>query len=139
MLLGTLRSLGALVATKSHSTSVCSALLRPYSAPSVYDYLVRFHVIDTKGKKHTLKGLEGNSVGKTMFESGLFPDFDDFCYSPDQPDPDAHVYVSNDFLVRVGPISEKEKVAIDLCGSEVRHKCVTLTHVMVILDDATCL
>jgi hypothetical protein len=130
MLLGTLRSLGTLVATKSHS-SVCSALLRPYaSAPCVYDYLIRFHVIDTKGKKHTLKGLEGKSVANAMFESGLFQDFDDFCYGPDQPDPDTHVYVSNDYLMRVGPLSEQEKVAIGLCGSEVRAKCVFLTHAM---------
>jgi hypothetical protein len=129
-MLGTWRNLASLV-SKCHNASLCSTIVRPLSsAPCVYDYLIRFHVIDTKGKRHTLKGLEGKSVATAMFESGLFKGFDDFCYGPDQPNPDTHVYISNDFLSRVGPLSEQEKVAIDLCGSEVRPKCAPLRLVM---------
>jgi hypothetical protein len=98
--------------------------LRPFasSAPSVYDYLIRFHVIDRDGKRHTLKGLAGTSLAKALYESGAFPAFDDFTFGPEIKEPDAHVYVSNEYADSLGRMSDEEKNAIEHCADEVRVK-----------------
>lgn len=108
------------------TTTSSSALqyLRPLStAPTVYDYLIRFHVIDREGKRHTLKGLSGSNLACAMHESGSFTQFDDFTYGPEIKDPDAHVYVSNEYSDALGMMSDQEKDAITHCADEVRQKC----------------
>jgi hypothetical protein len=97
------------------------------SAPSVYDFLVRFHVVDREGKRHIVKGLAGTSVADAMYKSGLFPNFDDFTYGPETKEPDAHVYVSNDFMDSLPHVSEMEQTAIELCADGVRPKCAILS------------
>lgn len=109
-----------------NTTCQSSALqyLRPMSsAPTIYDYMIRFHVIDREGKRHTLKGLAGSNVAAAMHASGSFPNFDDFTYGPEIKEPDAHVYVSNEYSDALGIMSDEEKAAIEHCADEVRHKC----------------
>jgi hypothetical protein len=92
------------------------------SAPSVYDYLIRFHVIDMDGKKHTIKGLAGKSVATAMHKSGHFNSYDDFCYGPGIAEPDTHVYASNELSSQLGKITDEEKEAISQCAADVRAK-----------------
>ena len=102
---------------------VLTSALRPFSAPCVHDSLVRFFVIDKDGKRHQLQGLAGRSVAQAMHDSGIFQDFDAFTYSPDNPVPDAHVYVGREYAQELGNATPEEKVALDMCGEEVRQKC----------------
>lgn len=56
------------------------------------------------------------------FAVGRFTGFDDFIFGPDHKEPDAHVYVSNDYTELVRRITEEELGAIDLCAEDVRAK-----------------
>lgn len=54
-------------------SSNVTTVLRPFAitAPSIYDYLIRFHIIDRAGKRHTLQGLAGGSLAQALYESGV--------------------------------------------------------------------
>eukprot|EP00892_Ulva_mutabilis_P009753 jgi/Ulvmu1/714/UM010_0086.1 len=99
-----------------------SLALRPLAttAPSIYDYLIRFHIIDRSGKRHTLQGLAGCSLAQAIYESGRFTEFDDFIFGPDHKEPDAHVYVSNDYKELVRRITHEEIGSIELCAEDIR-------------------
>lgn len=115
---------GSAAVRSSTATSSAALCLRPLStAPTVYDYLIRFHVIDRDGKRHTLKGLSGDNLAGAMHASGAFPQFDDFTFGPEIKEPDAHVYVSNEYSESLGMMSDEEKAAISHCADEVRQKC----------------
>lgn len=115
---------GSAAVRSSTATSSAVLCLRPLSgAPTVYDYMIRFHVIDRDGKRHTLKGLSGDNVAGAMHASGSFPQFDDFTFGPEIKEPDAHVYVSNEYSESLGIMSDEEKAAIEHCADEVRQKC----------------
>jgi hypothetical protein len=115
---------GAAVRITSNSSPL-QKLRSVASAPTVYDYLVRFFVIDREGKRHTLKGLSGTTVASAMYASGVFTQFDDFTYGPEIKEPDAHVYVSNEYSDALGMMSDEEQAAIEHCADEVRQKCAT--------------
>lgn len=53
-------------------SSNVNSVLKPFAttAPSIYDYLIRFHIIDKAGKRHTLQGLAGCSLAQAIYESG---------------------------------------------------------------------
>lgn len=57
------------------------SVLRPFatSAPSIYDFLIRFHIIDKTGKRHTLQGLSGCSLAQAIFESGVLDSVNQRC------------------------------------------------------------
>lgn len=95
------------------------------SAPSIFDYIVHFTVIDTDGSRRDVKALEGTSVACAMFESGLFSDQDIYTRSLRSYDVDSHVYVSADFLPLVSRLSPEEEVALDLCADEQRSRSVS--------------
>lgn len=118
-LLSGLRQLAAPLRTAATAAQARGAA----SAPCVYDFLIPFHVIDADGKRHVVKGLAGRSVASAMHESGIFEDFDDFCYGPDNPEPDTHLYVSKEMMSQLGSISTAEQEAIELCGHDIRPKC----------------
>jgi len=40
------------------------------SAPTVFDKMVQFYVIDQSGARHTVRGLEGNTLATTLVETG---------------------------------------------------------------------
>ena len=124
-MLAAARQLVAPLVATSHAALYPSshAAARTFSAPCVYDALVRFFVIDADGKRHAIKGLVGGTLASAMYESGLFPDYDDFMYGPDSPDPDAHVYVGREFLPVLGKPSEKEQAAMSHIANNVRGKC----------------
>ena len=41
-----------------------------HSAPTVFDKMVQFYVIDKSGARHTVRGLEGSSLASTLRETG---------------------------------------------------------------------
>lgn len=40
------------------------------SAPTVFDKMVQFYVIDKSGARHTVRGIEGVSLAETLRETG---------------------------------------------------------------------
>lgn len=39
-------------------------------APTVFDKMVQFYVIDKSGARHTVRGIEGNTLAETLREYG---------------------------------------------------------------------
>lgn len=40
------------------------------SAPTVFDRMVQFYVIDKSGARHTVRGIEGTTLAATLREAG---------------------------------------------------------------------
>lgn len=97
---------GSTSATTSSSSSAAAASA---SAPTVFDKMVQIFVIDKSGNRHTVRGLEGESLATTLAESGQFPQ-DVFMPHPYDPAyPTCHLYVQGDYLQRVNGLSADEQ------------------------------
>lgn len=71
------------------------------SAPTVFDKMIQFYVIDKSGARHTVRGLEGITLASSLREYG---GFDDTYFMPHPTDPantDCHVYVGNDYIEKL--------------------------------------
>lgn len=79
------------------------------STPTVFDKMVQIFVIDKSGVRHTVRGLEGQSLATTLSEYGQFAG-DAFMPHPYDPAyPDCHVYVQGDYLQRLGQLSSDQQ------------------------------
>lgn len=85
------------------------ASLRLFStAPTVFDKMVQFFVIDKSGVRHTVRGLEGQSVADAIQEYGQI---DPTAMMPHPYLPaktDCHVYVAYDYLDKIPALSEEQ-------------------------------
>ena len=79
------------------------------SAPTVFDKMVQFFVIDKTGVRHTVRGLEGMTLAKALSEYGHFPG-ETFMPNPFNPvSSDCHVYVSYDFMDKLPQLPQEEQ------------------------------
>lgn len=80
------------------------------STPTVFDKMVQFFVIDKSGVRHTVRGIEGHTVAEAMTEYGQFTE-ETFLRNPYSPAfNDCHVYVSWEFLNKLPPVTEEQKL-----------------------------
>ncbi|KAI8468272.1 MAG: hypothetical protein J3K34DRAFT_523070 [Monoraphidium minutum] len=87
------------------------------SAPTVFDKMVQFYVIDKSGARHTVRGLEGATLSESLREYGAFGE-EFFMPHPTEPAcTDCHVYVGNDFIDKLpqldGAQSEEQQSIIE--------------------------
>ncbi|GBF88314.1 hypothetical protein Rsub_01026 [Raphidocelis subcapitata] len=78
------------------------------SAPTVFDKMVQFYVIDKSGTRHTVRGIEGNSLAAALRETGTFSDEFFLPHPMDPAATDCHVYVGNDYLDRLPTLSDAQ-------------------------------
>eukprot|EP00887_Chlorella_sp_A99_P004617 scaffold4.g4617.t1 len=80
------------------------------SAPSVYDKLIQFTIVDKLGRRHVVRGLEGQSIVDVIAAHSEQLGEDVLCLSPDGRDKwDVHIKVPVELLDRV-PLSDRDDV-----------------------------
>lgn len=90
----------------SSSTSSSSAAS---STPTVFDKMVQIFVVDKSGVRHTVRGLEGDSLASTLLGYGHFGGD---VFMPHVFDPghvDCHVYVQGDYLDKLNQLTEEQQ------------------------------
>lgn len=88
---------------------VASGARTVHSAPTVFDRMVQFYVIDKSGARHTVRGIEGSSLAATLRESGTFEDEFFMPHPTDPANPDCHVYVGADYIDKLPGLSADEQ------------------------------
>lgn len=79
------------------------------STPTVFDKMVQIFVIDKSGVRHTVRGLEGDTLATTLVGYGKF---DGEAFMPhvyDPAHPDCHVYVQGDYLEKLGQLTAEQQ------------------------------
>lgn len=108
-------SAGAAPATSSSSASS--------STPTVFDKMVQIFVIDKSGVRHTVRGLEGDTLATTLLNYGHFGQdaFMPHVYDPGHVD--CHLYVQGDYLDKLGQLpAEQQDEHQKLIAQHVRGK-----------------
>ena len=81
------------------------------AAPTVFDKMVQFFVIDKDGTRHTVAGLEGAKLSVALAEHGGFPGA---AFLPHPYDPaytDCHVYIGFDYLDKLAALDEEQQLS----------------------------
>lgn len=93
------------------------------STPTVFDKMVQIFVIDKSGVRHTVRGLEGDSLAATLLGYGHFGGD---VFMPHVFDPghiDCHVYVQGDYLDKLNQLTdEQQQEHSRLIDNHVRNK-----------------
>ena len=102
-----------LSAAAQQSGACSSSSARPFSsaAPTVFDKMVQFFVIDKEGQRHTVRGLEGNKLSVALQEYGAISSA---AFMPHPYDPaytDCHVYVGFDYLDKLAALDEEQQLS----------------------------
>lgn len=108
--------------SKVFSSGLYGQGVRAFSAPSVFDSIVHFTIIDTSGKRYTVKGLEGDTLASALEDSPIFGSRDIFTYGPGLQKQDTHIYVSQDYVPQLGTVSPAEELSLTECADERRNK-----------------
>lgn len=75
------------------------ALVRLYAAPSVFDKMVQFTILDTTGRRHVVRGLEGQSIIDVLSAHIDVFGEDALCLGPQGRDQyEAHIKLPNELL-----------------------------------------
>lgn len=99
-----LRNLAKHISPFASSWVRCSS-----STPTVFDKMVQIFVIDKSGVRHTVRGLEGDSLAETLLNYGRFG-FDPFMpHVYDPSNPDCHVYVQGDYLDKLTQLTDEQR------------------------------
>lgn len=113
-----LRNLAKHISPFASSWVRCSS-----STPTVFDKMVQIFVIDKSGVRHTVRGLEGDSLASTIMNCGQFGggSFMPHVYDPGHID--CHVYVQGDYLDKLNQLTpDQQEEQQKLIGHHVRTK-----------------
>jgi len=85
--------------------------------------MVQIFVIDKSGVRHTVRGLEGDTLATTISNSGQFGGSGFMPHVYDPGNIDCHVYVQGDYLDKLNQLTpEQQEEQQKLIGQHVRGK-----------------